>query len=60
MSQPPDNVSEEIENYIDESSTESFKFEFDEYLSTTNKLFLNDSENSLSDEEFQGVLERFT
>ena len=60
MSQPPDNVSEEIENNIDESSTESFKFEFNGYLSTTNKLFLNDSGNSLSDEEFQGVLERFT
>ena len=29
-----------------------------ETLSTTDKIFLNDSENSSSDEEFQGVLER--
>ena len=57
ISQPLDNNSEEIENNIDESSTETFRFESDEDLSTTNKSFLNDSVNPLSDEEVQGVLE---
>ena len=58
MSQLPDNVSEEIENNIDTSSTETFKFESDWFLSTTNKIFLNDSGHYLSDEDFQGILKR--
>ena len=61
VSRPPDNDNnnnEEIENNIDQSSTESFRYESNEDLSTTDKIFFDDSENSLSDEEFQGVLER--
>ena len=55
VSRPPDNDknnNEEIENYIDQSSTESFRYESDGDLSTTDKNFLNDSEKYLSDEEF--------
>ena len=57
VSQSPDNNNEEIENDIDESSTDSFRYELDEDLSTTNKMFLSESKNSSPDEEFQDVLE---
>ena len=57
VSQSPDNNNEEIENDIDESSTDSFRYELDEDLSTTNKMFLSESKNSSPDEEFQDALE---
>ena len=57
VSQSPDNNNEEIENDIDESSTDSFRYELDEDLSTTNKMFLSESKNPSLDKEFQDVLE---
>ena len=60
VSRPPDNDNnnEEFENNIDESRTESVRYESNGDLSTTDKIFLNDTENSSSNEECQGVFER--
>ena len=50
LSRPLDNNNnnKESENNNDESTTESLRYESDGYLSITDKIFLNDNDNSSS------------
>ena len=50
VSRPLDNNNnnEESENNIDESTTESLRYESNGYLSITDKISLNDNDNSSS------------